>query len=60
MDKKEFEQSVEVTFEGHTFEAPSCWDSYLSNLYGNYMELPPKEKQITHELKVWKKETEEF
>ncbi len=29
MDKKEFEQSVDVTFEGHTFKAPSCWDSYL-------------------------------
>lgn len=55
MDKKEFEQLVDVTFEGHTFKAPSCWDSYLSNLYGDYMKLPPKEKQVTHELKVWKR-----
>lgn len=55
MNKKEFEQLVDVTFEGHTFKAPSCWDSYLSNLYGDYMKLPPKEKQVTHELKVWKR-----
>lgn len=59
MDKKEFETPVEVTFEGHSFKAPSCWDSYLSNLYGNYMELPPKEKQIAHDLKVWKRESED-
>ncbi len=55
MNKKEFEQLVDVMFEGHTFKAPSCWDSYLSNLYGDYMKLPPKEKQVTHELKVWKR-----
>lgn len=58
MNKNEFEQSVDVTFEGHSFKAPSCWDSYLSNLYGDYMKLPPEEKQVTHDLKVWKRESE--
>lgn len=54
MNRLEFEKPVEVKFEGHVFNAPSCWDSYLSNLYGDYMKMPPKEKQVTHELKVWK------
>ena len=55
MKKNEFDKAVDVTFEGHTFKAPYCWDSYLSNLYGDYMKLPPEEKRVTHELKVWKR-----
>lgn len=56
MDRSEFKQNVSVTFEAHEFKAMSCWDSYLHNIYGNYMELPPKEKRITHELDVWVKD----
>lgn len=54
MNRLEFDKPVEVKLEGHIFNEPSGWDSYLSNLYGDYMKLPPKEKQVTHELKVWK------
>lgn len=53
MSKKEFERAVSVTFEGHTFDTMSCWDSYLKNLYGDYMTLPPVEKRTTHEMKAW-------
>lgn len=40
-----FEQMIDVLFEGHTYMAISCWDKYLTQRYGNYMELPPIEKQ---------------
>ena len=53
MIKTEFEKAVPVTFEGHTFDTMSCWDSYLRNLYGDYMVLPPVEKRTTHEMKAW-------
>lgn len=56
MDRIEFENSVPVTFEGYEFKTMSCWDDYLRNIYGNYMELPPKEKRVTHELEVLVKE----
>lgn len=56
MLKSEFEKSVEVEFEGHKFPAFSCWDSYLTGLYGNYMELPPIEKRKTHNMTVYLKE----
>lgn len=39
-----------ITFEGKTFSAPANPDAYLSDLYHNYMEIPPKEKQIVHSV----------
>ena len=40
----------EYEFEGHFFKGISDSHTYLSLLYGqNYMEIPSKEKQITHE-----------
>lgn len=56
MKKNEYEKTVNVTFEEYTFQAMSCWDSYLTGLYGNYMQLPPEEKRITHKMEVWIKE----
>lgn len=56
MKKSEYLKSVNVKFEGYDFFAMSCWDSYLKNLYGNYMEIPPENKRITHKMKAWIKE----
>lgn len=56
MKKTEFETPVEVEFEGHLFPAMSCWKSYLENLYGDYMKLPPVEQRVTHDMKVWMQE----
>ena len=43
-----------VTFEGKEYRAPIDCDCYLKALYGNYMELPPKEKQIsTHNSQAY-------
>ena len=35
-------------FDGHSFYGPVKYDTILSSLYGNYMMLPPKDRQITH------------
>ena len=56
MPKKEWLDRVKVEFEGCEFWAPGCWDLYLSNLYGNYMQLPPEEKRITHNMVAYVKE----
>ncbi len=53
MLKAEFEKAVEVEFEGHKFPAFSCWDSYLTGLYGDYMQLPPVEKRKTHNMEAY-------
>lgn len=38
----------EIEFEGKKFSAPRNTDAYLKDLFGNYMEIPPKEKQKIH------------
>lgn len=35
-------------FEGHQFYGPEDYDSLLSALYGDYMEIPPESQQIAH------------
>ena len=39
-----------ITFEGRTFSAPCNPDAYLRDLYNNYMQIPPKEKQKIHSV----------
>ena len=39
---------VELPFEDSFFRCPKEYDRYLTNIYGDYMQLPPEEKRITH------------
>jgi len=48
MPAEVFRGSVPVTFEGETFPAPAGWKTYLTNLYGDYMKLPPVEKRVSN------------
>ena len=43
-----------VDFEGIKVNTISCYEKYLTNLYGDYMKLPPVEKRITHDIKVYR------
>lgn len=43
-----FNEYDEYLFEGHYFKGFKDYDSYLTLLYGNYMELPPVEKRVSH------------
>lgn len=52
MLKKSFERRIKVTFEGKEFYTFSCWKEYLTNLYGDYMQLPPKNKQNNHNIHI--------
>lgn len=54
MLKSEYEQTVDVEFEGHTFKTYSCWDSYLKGLYGDYMTPPADaDRDRTHFVGAW-------
>lgn len=46
--KADYLPAVKVPFEGKMYNAPKCYDTYLSQLYGDYMAMPPKDKQKTH------------
>lgn len=41
---------TEVEFEGKQFMAFEKFDDYLSSIYGDYMKLPPKDKQESHHM----------
>ena len=43
-----FDEMIEMEFEGRTFWGFKKYDLYLSSYYGDYMTLPPKEKQVPH------------
>lgn len=46
--KDVFDVYITMTFEGKQFMCLKDYDTYLSNIYGNYMQLPPIEKQVSH------------
>ncbi len=43
-----YDSTVLLPFEGRMYPAPVGYDERLRNLYGDYMQLPPVEKRITH------------
>lgn len=42
----------EIAFEGKMFKAPANPDAYLKDLYKNYMDIPPKDKQKIHAIYI--------
>ena len=42
----------DIVFEGHTFEGPADADELCRIAYGNYMDLPPKDKRDRHKIDV--------
>lgn len=43
-----FDEYKMMPFEGIEFRVPNDCDIYLRALYGDYMKLPPAEKQVSH------------
>ncbi|MGB7594979.1 MAG: LicD family protein [Erysipelotrichaceae bacterium] len=43
-----FRDTVILDFEGRKHTVPVGYHDWLTSIYGNYMQLPPVEKQVTH------------
>lgn len=55
--REAFDGNVEVEFEGSSFPAMKGWHEYLTDLYNNYMRLPPEEKRTSHHnFRAWWKD----
>ena len=46
----EFEPYTKLEFEGKRYPAIARYDDYLRRLFGDYMQLPPEEKRVSHHL----------
>lgn len=46
--RKWFDNYVYLPFEDQKFRVPKYYDEVLKHIYGDYMKLPPKNKQISH------------
>jgi lipopolysaccharide cholinephosphotransferase len=47
-DAKSFDEYELMEFEGNSYKVIRGWHDYLLSRHGNYMVLPPKEKQVSH------------
>ena len=48
MPAEVFDHGVEVDFEDLRLPAPCGYHVYLSRLYGDYMQIPPEHRRVTH------------
>lgn len=55
-EKNLMDSFVSVSFEGHQLPSMAGWDTYLTGIYGDYMQLPPVEKRMAHGVEAWVKE----
>lgn len=45
-----FAEEIFTQFEDYVLPVPNGYEDYLKQLYGNYMELPPVEKRMGHNI----------
>ena len=56
LDFDPFKEIIDMPFEGVTLKGPKEYDKLLRQYYGDYMQLPPVEKQVNpHELDAYMK-----
>lgn len=48
MPKSIFADGITASFDGIEVVIPKEYDKYLTRMYGDYMELPPEEKRVSH------------
>ena len=48
MKKEWFADTVELEFENKKIKAPVEYDKILRKIYGDYMQLPPEDKRVSH------------
>lgn len=47
-NRKLYENTILVEFEGERYSAIEEYDNYLTMIYGEYLKLPPASKRVTH------------
>lgn len=54
IDSRVFDEYADIPFENTHYMALKDYDTYLRHLFGDYMQLPPEDKRVTHhEFIAW-------
>lgn len=48
-----FKAYTAMEFEGRPLPIMEGWDAYLKQMYGDYMQFPPKEEQVGHNVEIY-------
>ena len=48
MRREDYVPYYDVEFNGKLFHAPACWETYLKQVFGDYMKLPPEDQRVGH------------
>lgn len=57
LPREAYGEAVYLPFEGRQYRAPQDWNMYLTQIYGDYMKLPPEEKRVRrHHYRVFELE----
>ncbi len=48
-----FGEGTTLLFEGRSYAAPLHYHEYLTQMYGDYMQLPPEEKRVSNHSNVY-------
>ena len=59
MNKEIFDSVKDIDFENYKFKGLAEYDKYLTNIYGDYMKLPPEEDRIDHNLVAYWRDIDE-
>lgn len=51
--REEVVQFTKIPFENREYIAPGGYEKYLTQIFGDYMKLPPENKRVDHKMKVW-------
>lgn len=54
LKKEWFSESLKVYFEKRQFNIPIGYHEYLTTQYGDYMQLPPENKRVSHHMEAYK------
>ena len=50
---KDYESAVDMEFCGELFSVPVGYHNILTELFGDYMKLPPENKRISHHIYIY-------
>ena len=51
--EEDFKEYTYMPFEDLQVRVPTGYDRILTNLYGDYMQLPPESERVTHGIEAY-------